>query len=278
MLYKSLLTVWDGRPECRAALDAAVDMARAWDSHLNVLCLGIDHVEVGYYYAGASPVVMAENIEGARTEAKKLEAEVNAILDCEDIKWSSQAMVAQISGISWVVGQAARFNDLVILPRPYGETAGPDAVAVLEAALFSGDVPVLVFPGAAKAIPGKKVVIGWNDSAGALRATKAALPFLQGASTADISVINPPHHDEDQADLGSELSKFLTRHDVNVTVSVLAGTMPKLSESLVQHAVDEQADMIVIGAYGHSRFREAILGGATRDMLEGSTLPVLMAH
>jgi nucleotide-binding universal stress UspA family protein len=71
---------------------------------------------------------------------------------------------------------------------------------------------------------------------------------------------------------------MLARHGVNCEVSVLAKTLPRTSDTLLRHARDKNAQMIVMGAYGHSRFRESILGGATRNMLEMAELPVLMAH
>jgi nucleotide-binding universal stress UspA family protein len=74
------------------------------------------------------------------------------------------------------------------------------------------------------------------------------------------------------------LSQLLARHGVRAEVSVLARTLPRASEVLCRHATDINADMVVMGAYGHSRFREAILGGATRNMLEIADLPVFMAH
>lgn len=278
MGYKSLLTVWDGRADSRPALDYAIKMARSWDAHLSVLCLGIDHVQVGFYYAGASPALMAENAELARDEAKRLEAEVEAILTGEDINWTVRGVVAQISGIAWIVGQAARFNDLVILPKPYGRDATEDAAYVLEAAMFEGGAPVLVWPADFKDETGQNIVIGWNESPEALRAIRAAMPYLKGSSSLDVAIIDPPVHDEDQADPGRQISTMISRHGVDVSVSVLARTMPRVAETLQQHATDMGADMIVIGAYGHSRFRESILGGATRDLLEQAKFPVFMAH
>jgi len=278
MAYKSILTIWDGRPESRPALDLAMDMVKTADGHLNVMCLGIDRVQPGLYYAGATPAIMSENIETARDEARDLEASAKHILDGSDINWSCQAMVAQISGISHIVGQAARFNDLVILPQPYGNESSEEAAAVLEAAMFEGHAPVLVCPIKAHDAPGRKVVIAWNESSEAMAAIKAALPYISAAESVDIAVIDPGRHDETQADPGAELSKMLSRHGANVTVSVLARTVPRVAEVLQRHASDFDADMIVMGAYGHSRFRESILGGATRDMLEDVTIPVLMAH
>ncbi|MGL4280834.1 MAG: universal stress protein, partial [Albidovulum sp.] len=77
---------------------------------------------------------------------------------------------------------------------------------------------------------------------------------------------------------GGMLSQLLSRHGIHAEVSVLAKTLPKTSEVLSRHARDIDADLIVMGAYGHSRFREAILGGTTRNMLEMAEIPVLMAH
>jgi nucleotide-binding universal stress UspA family protein len=278
MAYKSVLTVWDDREESRAAMDLAIDMVKVNDGHLNVLCLGIDRIQPGLYYAGATPAIMTENIEVARDEAQKNEKSAKAILNGYDINWSSQAMVAQINGLSYVVGGAARFNDLVVLPQPYGGGAGEEAASVLEAAMFEGHAPVLVCPAKIKTPPGKRIVIAWNGSAEAMAAIKAALPYIHVAEAVDIAIIDPSRHDESQADPGSELSRMLARHGANVTVSVLARTVPRVAEVIERHAIDFGADMIVMGAYGHSRFRESILGGATRDMLEDVTIPVLMAH
>lgn len=278
MAYKSIMAVWDGREESRPALDRAMALVRAESGHLSVLCLGIDRIQPGLYYAGATPAIMSENIELARDEAKANEAGARAILEGSDINWSCQAMVAQISGISHVVGQMARFNDLVVLAQPYGGNTGEEAATVLEAAMFQGHAPVLVCPGEGDAVPGKRIVIAWNQSAEAMAAIKAALPLIRKAEAVDIAIVDPGAHGEGQADPGTELSAMLARHGAKVTVSVLAKTVPRIAEVLQRHVSDTNADLLVMGAYGHSRFRESILGGATRDMLEDITVPVLMAH
>ncbi|MEC9105039.1 MAG: universal stress protein, partial [Pseudomonadota bacterium] len=71
---------------------------------------------------------------------------------------------------------------------------------------------------------------------------------------------------------------WLARHGVKAEIDVLAKTMPRISDMIRRHAEDTSADLIVMGGYGHSRFREAILGGATRNMLEEAEVPVLLAH
>ncbi|WP_370159027.1 universal stress protein, partial [Salipiger bermudensis] len=150
---------------------------------------------------------------------------------------------------------------------------------VTEGALFEGQTPVLVVPDTVTptATP-SRVVIGWNESNEALRAVRASLPLLKSAENVHVVVIDPPQHGPNRSDPGGALSQFLARHGVRTEIDVLSKTMPRVSDVLCRHVQDLDADMIVMGAYGHSRFREAILGGATRNMLEQAEVPVFLAH
>ncbi len=282
MEYKSLMTVWDGRDTSGPALALAMRMAGLSGGHLNVLCLGIDRIQPGLYYAGATPAMLSDGIESARNEAKAAEESARQILEGADFNWSCQAVVAQISGIGYAVGSIARYNDLVVLPRPYGTDAGEEAGFIVEAAMFDGHAPVLICPPEYEVrpdvMPGRRIVIAWNRSAEALAAIRAAMPLISGSEAVDIAIIDPPEHDEMESDPGVELSRMLARHGADVTVSLLPRTLPRTAEQIQRHAGDFGADMIVMGAYGHSRFRESILGGATRDMLTDVGIPVLMAH
>jgi len=121
-------------------------------------------------------------------------------------------------------------------------------------------------------------MIGWNESPEALIAVRAALPLLKQADVAHVVVIDPPTHGPNRSDPGGQLSQYLARHDVRVEIDVLSKTLPRVSDVMMRHAADMGADMVVMGAYGHSRFREAVFGGATRYMLEQAKLPVFMAH
>jgi nucleotide-binding universal stress UspA family protein len=125
---------------------------------------------------------------------------------------------------------------------------------------------------------GRRIVVAWNQSREAMAAVRRALPFLQRADLVSITVIDPPPHGAERSDPGGLLCQMLVRHGVKAEVSVLARTLPRVSDVLARHVRDIDADMVVMGAYGHSRFREAILGGATRNMLEQAEVPVFMAH
>ncbi|MDF2141370.1 universal stress protein [Paenirhodobacter sp. CAU 1674] len=279
MAYKSILTIVTDAAAAKAQLDTAVAMARREDAHLDVLCMGVDRTQTGYYYAGATAFVQQETLDRAQDDAKEVEAAVRARLGSEDIRWASETLVVQIGAIATIVGMRARFADLVVMGRPYAKGRGQELEAVIESALFEGQVPVLIVPDDyAGAVAARRVVVAWNQSSEALSAIRKALPVLKAADLVDITVIDPPTHGPERSDPGGQLSQMLSRHGVHAEVSVLAKTMPRVSDVLNRHIRDSNADLVVMGAYGHSRFREAILGGATRHMLEMAEVPVLMAH
>ncbi|MCX8508445.1 MAG: universal stress protein [Rhodobacteraceae bacterium] len=282
MAIKSILTVVTNAAHAAAQMDAAVALARREDAHLDVLCLGVDRLQTGYSYIGAAPMapmMVQETLDQARTEAKAVEAAVRQQLLPEDIRWAVDTAIAQLGVIGPEVGRLARFADLVLTPQPYGKNSDAEGETILEAALFDGRAPVLVMPpDRFDADYGKRIVIAWNQSDEAMVAIRAALPMLKAAARGDVAVVAPPAHGPERSDPGGMLSQFLARHGVRAEVSVLACTLPHVSDMLCRHAEDLQADMLVMGAYGHSRLREAILGGTTREMLEIAKVPVFTAH
>jgi nucleotide-binding universal stress UspA family protein len=174
----------------------------------------------------------------------------------------------------------ARYSDLVVLgqanpdePIPSLPTDFPEYVV-----LNSGR-PVLVVPYAGH-FPhvGERVLIAWDASMEATRAATSAIPLLKTAKHVDVLVFNsaslPDAHGEQP---GADIALYLARHGVNVEVSHQR-TGIDIGNSLLSLASDLGSDMIVMGAYGHSRFREVLLGGATHTMLRSMTIPVWMAH
>ncbi|MBV0910855.1 universal stress protein [Anianabacter salinae] len=279
MAYKTIATVLTDAETGAAGLDAAAAIARREDGHLHAVCIGVDRTEAGFYYAGASAVVLDTNLTQAREDAAALAALVDHRMKGTGTLYTCETATAQFAAVSSIVAHHTRMADLVVLPKPYGDGRGPEHEAVVEAALFGGQVPVLFMPlNAPLPEDAHRVVIAWNESAEALSAIRAALPILKAADSVNIAIIDPPKHGPDRSDPGGALGEMLSRHGVRAEVSVLARTMPRISDVLCRHVEDIGADLVVMGAYGHSRFREAILGGATRNMLQTATVPVLMAH
>jgi len=279
MAYKSLLTVLTDQKIADAPLNQLIALAEAQDAHAEALCLGVDRTQTGYYYAGANAMVLQETLSRAQAEAAATLEYANGVLGRSGVRWSAEDGFAQIADLGRHVAHRSRFSDLVVLPRPYGEDRGSEVEAVVESAMFEGHAPVLVVPdGYAAQGSAKTVMVAWNESVEAMTAIRQAMPYLKAADLVRIVIIDPPSHGPERSDPGGMLSQFLARHGVQCEIDVLSKTMTRVSDVLNRHTVDTNSDMIVMGAYGHSRFREAILGGATRNMLEKATVPVFMAH
>ena len=193
MAYKSVLTIVTNTEAAPQALEAATAVARREKGHLDILCVGIDRTQTGYYYAGANAMILQETLERAQEDADKLGDFVKEKMKAEEIAWGCETAVAQIAGLARLVAERAQFADLVVLPRPYGGGHGIEDEAVIEAALFEGHAPVLVVP--ESGLPenlGGRIIVAWNESAEALSAVRKAMPMLAKADLVDIVIIDPP--------------------------------------------------------------------------------------
>ncbi|MFZ9133887.1 MAG: hypothetical protein ACO21B_11830, partial [Gemmobacter sp.] len=141
----------------------------------DVLSLGIDRTQTGYYFAGATAVMHEETILQAQSEAHALEQEARLILARSGLSWGVEAMVAQSASVSGLVARRSRYADLVILPKPYGKDQYADAPVIPEAAMFHGNVPVIILAqGTDLSATPTRVVIAWNDSPEAMIALRRA--------------------------------------------------------------------------------------------------------
>lgn len=279
MAYKSITSFIASETELDLTLPAASRVAALQDGHLTACMLGVDMTPAGGFYMGASPIILQETLERAQSDAQRLETRAREHLGREDIRWGVESFIVQFGGLPSMVGLRSRFSDLVVQTRPYGEKTLPTQEAVIEAALFEGRAPVLVVPSSGlQPDCGKRIVIAWNQSNEALSAVRKAMPFLVRAEQVNVVIVDPPAHSPERSDPGGLLTQMLARHGVRAEVSVLAKTLPRVSDVLLRHMADIDAGMLVMGAYGHSRLREAILGGATRNVLENARSAVLLAH
>lgn len=175
----------------------------------------------------------------------------------------------------------ARYCDLVVIGQydpdeisPYLQSDFPEYVA-----LNSG-CPVLIVPyaGIFRNV-GSRVLIAWNGSKESRRAVQSALPMLKRAKVVEVAVFNPSAQaDRHGEQPGADIALYLARHGVTVNVREEVVVESNVGNALLSLAADLSSDLIVMGCYGHSRFREVVLGGVTRTLLESMTVPVMMSH
>ncbi len=277
MTYKIIATILTDAEQSTDSLDAAITLAERMDAHLDIYVVTISHTETNTYFMGAEALMIAEQTRDAMAARDKLKVWVEDRMHSELVRWSMQTATVQGPALTSYLAQKLRFSDLVILPRPYQDN--PEAATLVEACLFAAERPVLMIPKGCKAPDaGGHVLMGWNDGAEALAAARAAMPILEQADITDICIIDPPSHAADRSDPGGAMAQYLMRHGTRSEVAVLAKTEPNIGDILLRRAKEVGAQMIVSGAYGHSRLREAVFGGATRSLLEMADRPILMSR
>ncbi len=177
-----------------------------------------------------------------------------------------------------VIIEHARFCDLLVIGQGNQETAHfGDLPGSL---ILSAGRPVLVVPRdtPAKRV-GRRVMVGWDASAPAARAVNDALPLLAGAEEVAILAINPDAGGSPGAPIRCEdMGRHLARHGIKAETQSITVDDVGIADMLLSRAADRDIDLFVMGAYGHPRWRELVLGGVTAHMLEHMTMPVLMAH
>ncbi len=279
MAYKTLMTALTDPDHCSGVLRQLGQLAMDFDAHAQALCIGVDRSPTGYYQPGGETVILQLALEQAQTDAAALSETATAALEAAGVRFGAETIVQSLAGLGNAVAERTQFADLVVMPLPYGTGKGEDLRMSVEAALFGGRSPVLVLPDQADPSKGfRTIVVAWDESSEAMAAIRQSLPLLQAGDTVRIVMVEPPVHGPGRADPGGQLSRMLDRHGVSCEVDILSRTMPRTSDVLLRHVTDTGADLLVMGAYGHSRLREAILGGTTRNMLENAPIPVFMAH
>jgi nucleotide-binding universal stress UspA family protein len=283
MAFKTILAIVTAPETAEVVVAVASGLALEHDGHLDVLALGVDRSQPGYVAVGAGLALADWSPLQAEAEASAAAEAVHAALARQPagLRWSEDSAVAFYGQATMLVGERAVFADLVVLAAPQGRWDTDLTQSVVEAALFQGRATVLICPEAAEPAAvtrPHRILLAWNDSHEALDAARRALPLLRQADVVDVTVVGPPASGPHRSDPGGALCQFLARHGVRAEVSVLARVLPRASDVLARHAADTAADLMVMGAYGHSRLREAVLGGATIEVLRTTRIPVLLAR
>jgi nucleotide-binding universal stress UspA family protein len=206
-------------------------------------------------------------------------AELAEKLASRGLRGDVRAVYCLQGSVAEEVAKHASYADITVV----GRTMRRDAFLlkrVLDGALFSSPAPVLFLEGSdLPTLRPKNVLIAWNATLEAGTAVRGALHIIAHADKVHLALVDPDARPYTMGEEpGADMATFLARHQANVTVDCIAsgGVDPALV--LQRHAKDVAAELIIMGAYGHSRLRERIFGGTTESMLQNITTPVLMAH
>lgn len=264
----------------RGAIATALSLTETEGAHLDIHCLGIESTPPDAFLAGPALLLTQPDRDAAIARAEELEHELRRLVPSHrgNVQLHRQHITEGMVGRQ--VGELARFADRVVATAPYGPEARHLQVAVLEAALFAGGLPVIVVPdGGAEIAPRPhRLMVAWDGSREAMVAARAALPMLRRARLVDVVIVDPEVQVGDRSDPGGDIALFLARNGVTAEVSVLARSRFRNSEVLRRHAMDTGAEAVVMGAYGHSRLREQLFGGTTREMLTDARVPLILAR
>jgi len=276
MSFKDLAVFVDPGRGNDARIALAVDLARRCEAHLAAI-----HVVPTPYIpdsVGSSVVrrLVEEHNERVGAIAGKLERSFRDVAGRQGIsaEWRAQRDFYDV-GVD-----NAHYADLLIVGQIDPEDLSPGLLAGArpeQLALSSGR-PVLAVPYVGAATVGRRVLIAWKPGREATRAVHDALPFLRRAETVTVLVVDP---DEDRGhgeEPGADIARHLARHGVKVEVERTVSAEIAVADVILSRAADLGSDLIVMGAYGHSRLRELVLGGVTREILEHMTVPVLLSH
>jgi nucleotide-binding universal stress UspA family protein len=279
-MYKTIIVHIDGSPQQDSRLRAAAMLAKEHGAHLvGSAATGISWAELALLTGSMAAPVAPADYDGLRGAALVRLREFSEHATRLGVSSIEARLIEDLTDYGLML--QSRYADLVVL-SPDREQA-PDLPARVrglpEHLALHGARPVLVVPDSwqGQPIPGT-VLAGWDGSMQAIRAFEAALPLLQRAASVKLALVNPDTlselHGEEP---GADMALFLTRHGVRVDV-VVERTRATVGSALMALARDAEAGLMVCGAYGHSRYREWALGGATRELLARAPLPLLIAH
>ena len=268
---KSILLYANRDPGLKSRLQAALDVTRLFAGHLT--CLQVtpyDSFIMGDPFGGvyALPTV----IEQVQRVAEEQRGEIEAQLRGEGVSWD---WLRFDGAPAQVIVDRARLSDLVVLSLPgEGRVAeGPQAIAA--DVLVHARAPVLAVPQAAAGFDGfGTALVAWDGSLEASHALRLTLPMLKQAGAVHVVTVTEGHGEFPATDA----ARYLARHGIEAELAEWPREGRSTAAALIDAAASLAAGYVVMGAYGHTRLREAVLGGATRDMLHASRVPLLLAH
>jgi nucleotide-binding universal stress UspA family protein len=259
-MLKNMVVSLPMEPSDDAFTECSISLAREFDAHLAAVAFAYEDIP--------------ESATTAKAKVAKFEETTRGSAISTEARW----MTASFTGMAELFGRIARRFDLSVVRQAEADKPTPDRL-IIEAALFDSGRPVLVVPYRLRGgIKFDRVLVCWDGSRSAARAVGDAVPFLKRAKVVEVVIVGDEVKSTEIP--GADIAPSLARHGIRIRVDVKRIAAPSVfPESVIlPHAADSSADIMVMGGYGHSKWREFVLGGVTRNVLSRMTIPTLMSH
>ncbi len=260
-------------PACRYA----ISVAETFDAHVTGVAFAYDPPWPPAITDLGGTEILRSLLEKSRNEAASTAAQFEAAARRAQVSMQTLTPEASLPGATETFANLARAYNLAVVKQAEGDD---DVISqdMVEAALFNSGRPVLVVPYIQKeGFSVKRVVVCWDGSRSAARAVGDALPLIARAEQVQVLTVITGKFDENDVS-GADMAEHLARYKLRTEITRLPAPDIDVPSAILSHAADANADLIVMGAFAHSRLRDFVLGGATRTMLQSMTVPTLMSH
>jgi nucleotide-binding universal stress UspA family protein len=277
-MYRNFLVHIPTERSARAAVDASVSLALCCGSRVDAVAAGFESTNV--LLTTAEAVAVASIYEEERERALERATAALGIFETEakraEITYRARAISGTFIETASILGSMARLHDLTIVSQPELAHNTFDN-QIPQEILFQSGGPVLfipyIFHGAFSAA---RIGICWNGSRLAARALRDAMPFISHADALTAISINETDVPAEASQ--GQLIKYLADLGLPAKAASLEVEHDNIQSAILSIAAEENLDLLVMGGYGHTRLKETVLGGVTREMLRCMTVPTLMSH
>jgi nucleotide-binding universal stress UspA family protein len=278
-MFRNLLVHIPTERSVRAAVDGSIATAKLFGARLDAVAIGYEPSSIPFVVDGGAAVVSIYEVEHhhafERANAALGVFEKNA--EKAGIAYHCHAICGALSDTSAIIGAIAQLHDLTIVSQPDLTRITYDN-EIPQELLFRAGGPVLYMPRTFEgSFAASRIGICWDGSQIAARTVRDAWPFLERASITKIIAVNEPA-ESPAIPSSAQLAARLASDGISTKIVALSADRAAIQASILSVVADEDLDLLVMGAYGHSRLRERLIGGVTRDMLACMTVPVLMSH
>ena len=279
MGYRTILVHCNDKARLPRLLHPAVTLCATFGAHLVGVSVAPPIAVIAAGMPGAPDVIVVdEHAKAYLAENPAMKGAFEKAAGAQNVTAEWRDEDAGSSTVARVMMRHARTADLVIAAQAATDWKGSPDLDIPDYLALESGRPVLIIPNTgSQQLIAKRVVVGWTNRREAARAAFDALPILQRADRVTVVEVDPePGQETTESRL--EICATLTRHGVTCEPETAASRHGNVGDVLLACCERAQAELLVVGCYGHSRLREFVLGGATRHLLGGMTVPVLMSH